>query len=267
MKKLIIKILLLGLVFAANAANNSSVRATIIGQLKLSLPELKIDQVSPSQIPNVYEVVSGHKVFYVDETGRYAMLGNLVDLRTKKSLTQEKVEQLSKVDWSKLPIRIAMRRVIGNGSRKIAIFTDPQCPFCKRFESETIPALKDVTIYYFLFPLPIHEYAETYSKQILCSETPIKAFTDWMRDGKALPTKTVCDNVNVLQKMIDVGNNVVQVDATPTIVLPDGSIVTGLVPADYLNKLINDVAPDTESNTPIKSAASAPQVVIQPKSN
>jgi thiol:disulfide interchange protein DsbC len=253
------QLILFGLLFTAtlnvSAAlfdDDSTKEEVIRSQLKLSLPELKVDQVIPTAINNVYEVDAGHKVFYVDKSGRYALFGNLVDLSNKQNITQKRVEQLGRVDWNKLPLNIAIRHVIGNGSRRIAVFTDPDCPFCKKLEQETIAKLKNVTVYYFLFPLPTHQYAEIDSQKIICSENTEDAYLGWMVEGRALPKKSTCANDSILTKMQQVGNDVVQVEVTPTIILPDGSIVTGLAPADYLSQLIDNTSPPPPS---VSSAA------------
>lgn len=215
----------------------------IKSSLHKSLPELPIDEVNRSAMPDIYEVISGYKVFYVDKTGRYIFLGNMVDLNTKQSLTELKVKQLRVVDWNKLPLDLAIVRVIGNGGmskqRRIAIFTDPDCPFCKQLEKDVISKLKDITVYYFLFPLDIHANAKDDSKRILCSITPINAFVDLMENGAKLPKRTDCSNATQLDKMIEVGNKVIQVEVTPTIILPDGEQITGLISLDYLNELIS----------------------------
>ncbi|MFN7093993.1 MAG: DsbC family protein [Burkholderiales bacterium] len=242
-------------VTAANTQLNtidSNILTNIRINLSKSLPDLTIDQVDPTPVANIYQVISGRKVFYVDNTGRYAFLGNLVDLTTKQSLTEQQVKQLSVVDWNKLPLNIALRQVIGKGEQRIAIFTDPDCPFCKRLETETIPKLNNVTVYYFLFPLSIHANAESDSKKILCSEIPDKVFLDWMKYDKILPSKTTCNNAAKLEQMKEVAKKVIQVEATPTIILPNGAIVTGLVPADYLTQLITEAAPKVAASASIK---------------
>lgn len=235
-------------VFAGNASgispasnpNNTAIITSIKNNLKTSLPELKIEQVNPASIPGIYEVVAGRHVFYVDSTSRYMFIGNMVDLSTKQSLTQARVEQLSVVDWNKLPLTIALRQVIGKGERKIAIFTDPDCPFCHRLEQDTIPKLTNVTVYYFLFPLDMHVSAKTDAKKILCAENPDKAFLDWMKNDVTLPTRTECKAIDNLTTMIDVGKNIAGITATPTIILSNGHILSGLIPADYLNQMINE---------------------------
>ncbi len=207
--------------------------------LNSSLPDLVIDQILPTTVAGVYEIDSGRKVFYVDSTGKYAFVGNMLDLTTKSNLTQERTTELNRIDWNKLPTDVAIRRVIGNGQNKIAIFTDPDCPFCKRLENETVPNLENVTIYYYFFPLSIHPTALSDSKRILCAENPEDTLVNYMAKGKALPKNDKCNNAKKITVMQDLGNNLVQVTGTPTIILPNGRILSGLVPADYLSRMID----------------------------
>ena len=249
MKKLL-ALLLLSATITFGADNTSQ---EIKASLKTSLPELNIDQINPTALANVYEVVSGHKVFYVDATGRYAFLGNMVDLSTKQSLTESRVELLSRVNFNQLPFKYALVRVNGTGERKIAIFTDPDCPFCQRLEQEVIPKLTNVTVYYFLYPLAIHANAETDSKKIICSENPDKTFLEWMGNGTILPKRSDCKNASNLQIIKDVGAKQVGIEASPTIILPDGKVMTGLIPADYLNQLLNEASSKAKKTTPYKA--------------
>ncbi len=263
LKKILLSLFLLTNLSVALACPQFDAKASVAikAALKKNLPELSVDQINKTPINGLYEVISGRKVFYVDATGNYAVLGNLVDLSTKKSLTEAKTQLLSKVDWSKLPLDIAIKQVIGDGSRKLVVFTDPDCPFCKRLEIETVSKLKDVTIYYFLFPLPMHSDAANKSKKILCSQNPEKALFSWLKDEKALPNNMSCKNAAKLEQMINTGKNVVQVDATPMIVLENGNVLSGLIPADYLNKLMTDampVAPKSDKVTASESAMAIP---------
>jgi thiol:disulfide interchange protein DsbC len=188
----------------------------------------------------------------------------MVDLASKQNLTEKKVQSLSFVDWNKLPIKIAIIKIIGNGERKIAVFTDPDCPFCKRLDSDTIAKQKNLTVYYFLFPLAMHANAETDSKRIICAENPDKTYEDWMINDKKLPVQDKCQRVANLQQMKQVGSQLIGIEATPTIILPNGQIVSGLIPADYLEKLIADTSPvptaakvSTESSAAAKSSVAA----------
>lgn len=237
-------------VAAANADNvPANIAANLRLSLKKSLPELPVDQINISPIPGIYEIISARKVFYVDSSGHYAMLGNLVDLNIKKSLTQEKVQSLMFVDWKKLPTDMAIVKIIGKGQRKIAVFTDPDCPFCKQLDADILTKQKDLMIYYFLYPLAMHANALEDSKRIICAENPEAAYIDWMVNNKTLPFKDKCKRVAYLEEIKKIGSQVVDVEATPTIVLPNGQIISGLVPADYLAKLITDTssAPSDES--------------------
>lgn len=231
---------LLAISITNSFAADATVPSVITKNLRNNLPNLTIDRIIPTQVPGIYEVDSGRKVFYVDSTGNYAFVGNLLDLTSKINYTEARTEALNRIDFNKLPLNIAMKKIIGNGRDKIAIFTDPDCPFCKRLEGETIPKLKNVTVYYFLYPLPIHPDAVNDSKRILCSENPESAMFATMVKGTPLTKYDSCENAGKLAKMQDVANNLVQVTGTPTIILPNGKIVSGLIPADYLTKLIDD---------------------------
>lgn len=262
MHKLLLSLILGLSVIIADAATvatppPASIVSNIKNNLKTTLPEIKVDQVNTSVIPGMYEVISGHKVFYVDSSGRYAMLGNLVDLNTKQSLTEQKVKSLDFVNWANLQTNIALQQVKGKGERKIAVFLDPECPFCKELEIETIAKLKNVTVYYYLFPLAIHANAVSESQRILCSENPDRALINWLKKDQALPGRTKCKNADKLPIMQQIGREVAGVDSTPTIVLPNGKMVEGLVPLDYLNQLINQAEAPVTSTPPTNSSANA----------
>lgn len=219
---------------------------TIKKNLKNNLPDLVVDQIRTTPFAGVYEVDSGRKVFYVDNTGNYAIIGNLLDLTTKDSMTEARTNELNRINWTKLPLDLAIKRTIGKGVSRIAVFTDPDCPFCKRLEAETIARLKDVTIYYYLFPLPNHPNAINDSKRILCAENPESALISFMAKDIVIGKSITCDKSKKVAQMVDIGTNLIQVNGTPTIVLPNGRIVSGLLPADYLSRLIDQNQPESD---------------------
>ena len=222
------------------AATTEQVLATIATKLKINLPDLVVDQVSATPMPGIYEVDSGRKVFYVDGSGNYALIGNLMDLKTKTNLTEQRSSALNRINWQQLPTDSAIMHVIGTGKNKLAVFTDPDCPFCKRLEAETIAKLSNVTVYYYLFPLAIHPHAADHAKRILCAENPESSLIAFMTKDKPLGQNNSCDNSLKLAKMQALGTNLLQVSGTPTLVLANGKIVSGLVPADYLTRLIEE---------------------------
>jgi thiol:disulfide interchange protein DsbC len=255
------KKILLGLLagVALVACNNNATSSLSTEQIKANLvkqvPGLtQVDQVNPTKVAGLYEVVVGRKIFYVSTDGKYAMFGNLVDLDSKQSVTEQRMQDLAKIDFSKLPLDLAMTQVIGDGSRKIAVFTDPDCPYCKMFEKQIIPQLKNVTVYSFLFPLPIHPNAQTHAKQIWCSKDRNATFAAWMQKDTALPANSSCDTSG-LDKVMKVGTEVVQVDGTPTIILNNGQIIPGMLPADQLNAKLDSLSGKPSASAPTASAA------------
>ena len=179
----------------------------------------------------VYEVSIGGEILYADEKAQYVILGgNLVDTKTRQNLTEARQSELNKVDFAKLPFDRAFKYVKGNGSRKIAVFSDPNCPYCKRFE-ETLKSSKidNVTVYTFLYPV-LGPDSDAKSKAIWCAADPVKAWHDWMLDKKAPPTATAkCDDAPVRQN-VALGHQY-NVTGTPTIILADGRRLPGAVPA------------------------------------
>lgn len=258
------KILLSLLVATSLAACNKSASGTA-GDMNVSPEQIKanlvkqvpgitqIDQVNPTEIKGLYEVVVGRKIFYVSTDGKYAVFGNVVDLASKQSLTEQRMQALAKIDFSQLPLDLAIKQVNGDGSRKIAVFTDPDCPYCKMFEKQVVSQLKDVTVYSFLFPLPIHPNAATHAKQIWCSKDRTATWAAWMQKDVALPTNTSCDTSG-LDKVKKVAAETVQVDGTPTIILSTGQILPGMVPADQLNAKLDEISGKAPASAPIAAA-------------
>lgn len=237
-------ILISGLVLFGCNNTDSSVKNA--DQLKADLlkeiPGIKsIDAINKSKIDNINEVIVGRKIFYVTADGKYLIFGNIIDPINKKNLTEERTAELSTVDWSKLPLNLAIKEVNGNGSRKVAIFSDPDCPYCQMFEKQVVPNLKDTTIYTFLFPLPIHPNARHDSEKIWCSKDRLSAWVNWMRNKVDIPAAPVCD-VSPLDTIYKIGTDEVQVEGTPTIILADGQILSGVVPAEQLIAKMDEAA-------------------------
>lgn len=214
--------------------NNSKTPEQIKEQLLKEIPGVtKIDAVNKSPVDGMYEVVVGRKVFYATTDGKYLFFGNLIDPKNKKSLTEERTMELSRIDWKKLPLDLAIVEVNGSGKRKIAIFSDPDCPYCQMFEKQILPTLTDTTVYSFIFPLPRHPDAKLHAKQIWCSSNRVQSWTSWMRSGKMLSNNSNCDT-SALDKIYETGTNLVQLEAAPTLILENGQILPGMLPADQL---------------------------------
>lgn len=201
----------------------------------------KIDSVNKTPVAGVYEVVVGRKIFYVSADGKYLFFGNIIDPRSKKSLTEERTSELSKIDVKLLPIDLAIKEVNGTGKRVLYVFSDSRCPYCQMFEKQIVPLLQDTTIYTFLFPLPMHPEAKTDSQKIWCSENRAKAWMDWMRNKVELPANTKCDTSG-LDKVYKLGTDLIQVEGTPTLILSNGQIIPGALPADKLLQRMDEAS-------------------------
>lgn len=245
MKKLLIGLLASLSLAACNMpfkVSSSKTPEEVKATLLKNVPDLPKDvSVNKSQIDGMYEVVMGRKVFYVTQDGKYLFFGNVIEAATKKNLTSERTEQLSKIEWNQLPLNLAIKEVIGNGKRQLAVFSDPDCPYCKMLEKQIVPQLKDTTMYIFLFPLPMHPNAKSDSAKIWCSKDRLATWQQWMKTGVMNSQDTTCDTSD-LDKVYKLGTDVVQVDATPTLVLSNGQVLPGAMPADQLMDAMDQAA-------------------------
>lgn len=198
-----------------------------VDDVKKALPGTQIKEVNPTPIQGLYEVIAGGNVLYMDESGRYLLIGEIYDLKTSKNITVIRMEEINRVDFSSLPLDKAVK--VGSGKNRLAVFYDPDCPYCKRLYSE-LRDLKEFTIYYFLYPLrEIHPDAYDKSVIIWCSEDKAKAL-DEVESGKDIPKKECPHPVD---EIITLGRNL-GINGTPTIILPDGRRITGYVPREEL---------------------------------
>ena len=132
-------------------ADEASVRKNV--ETFINNPSPIVETVTKMPYAGLYEVVlkSGELV-YTDENVSFIMDGTLIDTKTRSNLTQARLQQLSAIDFSILPLDDAVKQVRGNGKRVIATFEDPNCGYCKKLAKE-LNGLKDVTIYTFLMPI------------------------------------------------------------------------------------------------------------------
>jgi thiol:disulfide interchange protein DsbC len=210
--------------------------ATIRKNLSERLPQFpKIDEVSKTPMPGLYEVlVNGADIFYTDAEGNYLLQGNLVDTQQKRDLTEERINKLTAINFESLPFKDAFTIVRGNGKRKLAVFEDPNCGYCKRFEKD-LQKVNNVTVYMFLYPILGPDSTEK-SKNIWCAKDKNKAWSDWMvRD--VTPAVASCDSAAVTRN-VELGRKY-KITGTPTLVFADGSRVPGAIGADQVEKRLN----------------------------
>ena len=191
----------------------------------------KIKSVSPSPIPGIYEVLVGNEIFYTDVNSKYLIQGEIIEIATGKKITEQKQADLNRIKWSELIPANALKTVRGNGSRQLAVFSDPNCGYCKRLD-KSLQQLDNVTVYTFLIPILSADSAQK-SKQIWCSADPQKAYVDWMINGITPTGKGDCSTP--LDKNMAFAKTY-GITGTPTIFFTDGSRFPGAVQITDIEK-------------------------------
>lgn len=212
--------------------------ATLQKNLKTKYPEIPVASVNTTPIKDIYEVYMGGRIVYTNDDARYFFIGNLIDLPNQVNITEERQQLLEAIDVSKLPLKQAVKKVKGNGQRVIYLFSDPDCPYCKKLEAE-LDKVDNITIYLFMSPIKsLHPNAEKISKQIWCSSNPYQAWTDYTLKGKAPTAKDNC--TNPIEKNIELAQKL-EVTGTPTFFLKDGRRLSGALPASELELMLKQV--------------------------
>src|SRR3990167_1617461 len=233
------KIPLLALL-AALSLSAFAQEATIRKNLAERLPKQPaIDEITKTPMPGLYEVRINHSdIFYTDEKGDFLIQGSLIDTKAQQDLTEQRVEKLTAIAFKDLPLKDAFTIVRGDGKRKMAVFEDPNCGYCKRFERDLVK-IDNVTVHVFLYPILSADSGEK-SRNIWCAKDKGKAFLDWMVKDVTPPTAK-CDAAAVARNF-EFGKKA-RITGTPTIIFADGSRVPGAIGADRVEKLLAEAKP------------------------
>jgi thiol:disulfide interchange protein DsbC len=230
--------LLLLAAFGAQA-QEAAIRKVLVERLPQLPP---IDEVSRTPVGGLYEVrYGGTEILYSDEKGEFIIVnGSLVDTKTRTDLTEARIQKLMAVDFDKLPLKDAIPIKQGKGTRKMAVFVDPNCGYCKRFERD-IAAIKDVTIYTFLMPI-LGPDSMAKSKDVWCGKDPAQGWRAWMIDGVP-PAKSgaKCD-VEAIERNLEFARKH-RITGTPAVFFVDGTRKPGALPAEEVEKLLAAAAP------------------------
>jgi thiol:disulfide interchange protein DsbC len=211
--------------------------ATIRKSLTERLPNLpKIDEISKTPMNGLYEVRMGNDVMYSDAEGSFVIQGTLIDVKQRRNLTEERVEKLSAIAFDQLPLKNAFTQVRGNGKRKLVVFADPNCGYCKRFEKD-LQKLDNVTIHHLLYPI-LGEDSKAKSRNIWCAKDKAKTWNDWMINNTT-PANANCDTA-ALEANVEFGKKY-RITGTPTLFFADGTRVPGAVPLAQVEKLLADI--------------------------
>lgn len=236
MLKKLMGILLATLLTGSAFADEASLRKAI----EAAYPKVRVDSITRTSYAGLYEVFIDGQIVYTDEKFSFLIAeGRLIETKSKRDITGERMEELTKIDFSTLPLDQAIKVVKGNGSRKLVVFSDPDCPYCKRLEQKELTNITDVTIYTFLYPIEqLHPDSANKSRAIWCAPDHAKAWQDWIINGQLPKGDATCDTP--IEKLADLGRKL-GVNSTPTLLFADGKRMLGAYPAKDIEKAMNAV--------------------------
>jgi thiol:disulfide interchange protein DsbC len=218
----------------------------IKAELKKKVPEAPVDTVRKVPYAGLYEVVVGGDIYYTDDKASFLLTGSLIDLKTKENVTELRMRQVNAIKWDTLPFDQAIKIVRGNGSRKVALFEDPNCGYCKRMERDMM-GVNDITLFVFLYPILSPDSLEK-SKAIWCSSDRGKAWLDHMVRDAAVSGDTTC--ATPLDRILALGKDK-RISGTPTLIFENGERIPGAISmVDFEKRL-------TEAKNPPAPSASA----------
>jgi thiol:disulfide interchange protein DsbC len=215
--------------------------ALIRKNLQERIPQFpKIDEITKAPMPGLYEIrVDGTEIYYTDAEGNFLIQGQLIDTRSRRNLTEERIDKLTAIDFQSLPLKDAFTIVRGNGKRKLAVFEDPNCGYCKRFERDLL-AVKDVTIYTFLYPV-LGPDSNDKSRAIWCSKDAMKTWRAWMIDGVTPPKAMGACDTAAIERNTALGRKH-RINGTPAVLFEDGRRVPGAIPVAEVEKRLAEAA-------------------------
>jgi thiol:disulfide interchange protein DsbC len=229
------------LVAGMMTANAWADEATLKKTIEATYPKVRVQSITKTPYAGLYEVFLDGQIIYTDEKLNFLIVeGRLIDPRNKRDITAERLDELTKVNFTALPLDKAIKVVKGNGSRKLVVFSDPDCPYCKKLEQKDLTSITDVTIYTFLYPLEeLHPDAANKSRAIWCAQDKAKAWQDWMLNGQ-LPKSKECDAP--LDEVASLGRKL-GITSTPTLIFENGKRVLGAYPSKEIEKLLDAASP------------------------
>ena len=199
--------------------------ASVQRQLTQKYPALQIEHVQSTEMPGIYSGFAGDTVVYVSENAEYVIAGSMIRLKDQTNLTKSLMLRPGQVDWKALPLKDAVKSVRGTGKRQLAVFSDPNCPYCKQLEVE-LNQLKDVTVYTFILPLKPQSVAP--SKQVFCESDPAFAWENLISKGIEPKTKKGC--ANPIERNMLLAKSL-GLNGTPALIFEDGAKMMGAYPA------------------------------------
>ena len=223
------------------AAAAGAQEAAIRQALAQRLPQLKVvDEIKPAGVSGLYEVrVNGSEIYYTDAKGDFLIDGQIIETKTRRNITEDRIAKLTAIPFDSLPIKDAFTLVRGNGQRKMAVFEDPNCGYCKRFERD-LQKVDNVTVYLFLYPVLGPDSVKK-SQDIWCAKDRAVAWQDWMlRDQPAGAASAACDT-GAVARNVELGRKY-KITGTPTLLFVNGARVPGAVDNARVEQALADTS-------------------------
>jgi thiol:disulfide interchange protein DsbC len=205
---------------------------TVKKLLEERFPGAQVKHIAKTNIlGGLYEAMFDDQLVYTDAKVTYLVVGAIYDIKSKVNLTEQQARKLNRVAWNELPLNLAIKKVKGDGSRRLAVFSDADCPFCARLE-ENLKKIDNVTVYTFLYPIDqLHPDAARKSRLIWCAPDRVKAWDDFFAKGSLPDNAGDCENPVAATQAL---GSKFRVSATPTLIFADGTVVPGAIPVENM---------------------------------
>lgn len=225
-------------IFFLTTALASTLTLATVDSAKMNLsknyPDVKVEQIENTEMKGIYSGLLSGQVVYFNDDAQHLIAGSMLRLKDHKNLTQDLVVKNNTVDWNKLNLKDAIKIVKGNGKRQIAVFSDPNCPYCKKLEAE-LNQLDNVTIYMFILPFKPQSLAP--SKQVYCEKNPAQAWTDLITRGIQPTSQKSCNNP--IERNFAVAKEL-GINGTPSIIFSNGLKAVGALPAAQIEDIFKE---------------------------
>lgn len=193
---------------------------TLKSNLTRHYPNIHVSNIQATEMTGLYSANLDNQIIYLDENAQHMFIGSMVRLKDQKNLTKDLVLKQNSIDWKQLPLKDAIKTLKGNGKQQLAIFSDPNCPYCKKLEVE-LDKLNDVTIYTFIYPLKAQSIAV--SKSIWCDPNQAYAWKNLLQKN-VQPKETTC--TNPIDRNLELGKKL-GIEGTPTLIFGNGLKMVG----------------------------------------
>ena len=233
----LVGVVTLMLLAAAAGAQEAAIRQALAQRL----PQLKVvDEIKPAGVSGLYEVrVNGSEIYYTDAKGDFLIDGQIIETKTRRNITEDRIAKLTAIPFDSLPIKDAFTLVRGNGQRKMAVFEDPNCGYCKRFERD-LQKVDNVTVYLFLYPVLGPDSVKK-SQDIWCAKDRVAAWQDWMlRDQAAGAASAACDT-GAIARNVELGRKY-KITGTPTLLFVNGARIPGAIDNARVEQALADTS-------------------------